>query len=166
MGYPMAAFSVSGGIMPLSSHKIATAKVRLSKDNDFDVRAVTFPDLAFIVQTKLPDLIAIVAKYQETREDLTNRKNIGELAVMVSRDFPTLAVEIISACVFGEDVDEEMRRKIAALPMPIQLDALTKIAKLTVEEAGGLGNLLSDLRQRMAAMAGEAGSTESAVPSA
>lgn len=143
--------------MPLTTHQIATAKVRLSKDNDFDVRAITFPDLAFLVQHKMSELIAIVAKYQETREDITNRKNMGELFLMVARDFPTLAVEIISACVYGEMVDETLRHKIGALSFPVQLDALTKIGKLTIEEAGGLGNLLTDLRQRLNNAAGEAG---------
>lgn len=159
MGYPMAALSCSGGTMPLSSHIIRTAKVQLSKDNDFDVRAITFPDLALLVQFKMPELIAIVAKYQDAKADPTDRKNIGELAIMVARDFPSLAVEIISACVVGELVDDTMRLKIAALPMPIQLDALGKIAKMTVEESGGLGNLFADLRRQMTELAGEAGST-------
>ena len=140
--------------MPLSTHTIRTEKVRLSKDNDFDVRAVTFPDLAFMVSTRMPDLVAIVAKYQESRDaaqrgEIMSRTNMTDLAIMVSRDFPTLAVEMISACVYGEEVTPEMRRTIAALPMPVQLDALVKISKLTVEEAGGLGNLIAELRQRL-----------------
>jgi hypothetical protein len=157
MGYPMAAFPFLEVTLPLTTHTIRTEKVRLNKDNDFEVRAITFPDLSFLVQTRLPDLVAIVAKYQETRNDITNRKNIADLAIMAARDFPSLAVEIISACVYGELVDEPLRQKIAALPFPIQLDALSKIARITVEEAGGLGNLIADLRQRMTLLAGEVG---------
>lgn len=158
--------------MPLSTHTIRTEKVRLSKDNDFEVRAITFPDLTFMVTSHLSTLTAIIAKYQEARDDaaglVPSRKNMGELAVMIARDFPTFSVEIISACVFGETVDEPLRQKIAALPVPIQLDALSKIAKLTVEEAGGLGNLIADLRQRMTTLTGEGGplATGTAAPSA
>lgn len=157
MGYPMAALSFSGGDMPLSTHTIRTEKVRLTKDNDFAVRAVTFPDLTFMVSTRMPDLIAIVSKYQELKGDITSRQNMADLAIMVARDFPGFAVEMISACIYGEDVTPEMRRTVAALPVTTQLDALSKIARLTVEEAGGLGNLMADLRQRMEAMTGEAG---------
>lgn len=163
MGYPMAAFPFLEVPLPLSTHTIRTDKVRLSKDNDFEVRAVTFPDLAMLVHGRLPDLIAIVSKYQESQASVkrgvpVDRKTMTDLAIMVARDFPTLAMEMISSCVYGETMTDEMRDKIAALPVPIQLDALSKIAKLTVEEAGGLGNLLSDLRQRLQkAGAGEGG---------
>jgi hypothetical protein len=157
MGYPMAAFPFLEVTLPLRTHTIRTEKVRLTADNDFEVRAITFPDLSFLVQARLPELVAIVAKYQETRADITDRKNIADLAIMAARDFPSLAVEMISACVYGELVDAEMRQKIGALPFPIQLDALSKIAKLTVEEAGGLGNLIAALRQHMTTLAGEAG---------
>lgn len=148
MGYPMAAFSVSGGSMPLSAYEARTARVPLNKGNDFEVRPITFPDLALMASKHMPTLVAIVAKYQESKEDIYSRKNITELALSVARDFPTFATEIISACIVGETVDDETRRKITLLPAPVQMTALVEIGRLTVEEAGGLGNLMADLRSK------------------
>lgn len=148
--------------MPLSSYTIRTDKVRLDANNDFEVRGATLPDIAFLVQERLPDMIAVVAKYQEARDETLadkrpTQQTMGELAVMVARDFPNLALEMISLCIVGETVDAKTREKIATLPIPVQLDAISKIVKLSTEEAGGLGNLLSGLRQRLQdATAGEA----------
>jgi len=138
--------------LPLSTYTIRTAPVRLSKDNEFQVRAVTFPDLAMIVQTRLPEVVAILAKYQESRELGSPVKSVSEIAIMAARDFPTMTSEIISLCVHGEIVTEAMRETIQSLPFPIQLQALISIGQLTVEEAGGLGNLLAEFRQNMTAM--------------
>ena len=148
MGYPMAAFSVSGGSMPLSAYEARTARVPLNKGNDFEVRPITFPDLALLASQQMPALVAIVAKYREAQEDVYSRKNITNLALSVARDFPTFATEIISACVVGETVTDETKKKIALLPAPVQMSALVEIGRLTVEEAGGLGNLMADLRSK------------------
>ncbi|WLJ71131.1 hypothetical protein [Sphingomonas phage Carli] len=135
--------------MPISAYQPRHATVPLGKDNDFVVRAITFPDLAIMASNHMPALIAIVAKYQETKADVYSTKNIGQLALTIARDFPTFATEIISSCVVGETVTDETKAKIGLLPAPVQMTALIEISKLTVEEAGGLGNLVADLRKRM-----------------
>lgn len=145
--------------MPLSAHVLRTERVRLSNDNDFAVRAVTFPDLALLVQDRMPEMIAIVAKYQEGQEEIRlggrpDVKTIGQIALMACRDFPNLTTEIISSCIHGEVVTPEVREMVSQLSVAVQLDALTKIAKLTVEEAGGLGNLFSDFRETLQAAVG------------
>ena len=135
--------------MPLSAYQPRHASVPLGKDNDFVVRAITFPDLAIMAANHMPSLVAIVAKYQEAKQDVYSTKNIGQLALTIARDFPGFATEIISACIVGETVDEAAKQKIALLPAPVQMAALVEIAKLTVEEAGGLGNLVADLRAKI-----------------
>lgn len=135
--------------MPLSAYQPRQASVPLGKDNDFVVRAITFPDLVLMASNHMPSLVAIVAKYQEAKQDVYSQKNIGQLALTVARDFPTFATEIISACIVGETVDDATRQKIALLPAPVQMQALVEIGRLTVEEAGGLGNLMADLRKRL-----------------
>lgn len=136
--------------MPLSAYQPRSEKVALGKDNDFVVRALTFPAVAALVADRATELAAIVAKYQETRKDITSTKNIGDLVTMVVRDFPNLATEIVSSCIVGETVDAPLIDKIKLLPFPVQLDALLKIGRLTVEEAGGLGNLIADAQKRLA----------------
>lgn len=135
--------------MSLSAYTIRTGRVPLGKDNEFEVRALTFPDIAAMATTNMPSLIAIVAKYQEAREDVISKQNMGQLATMVAKDFPNLASEIISACIHNEPVTDDIREKVRLLPAPIQMMALLEIARITVEEAGGLGNLMSDFRQRV-----------------
>lgn len=146
--------------MPISAYTIRTARVPLGKDNDFEVRALTFPDLTAMVTANMPVMIAILSKYQEAREDVFSRRNIMDLAAMVARDFPSFATEIISACVVNEPVTEETRNKIANLPAPIQMMAIIEISRITSEEAGGLGNLIADFRQRITDAMAAAGASD------
>ncbi len=143
--------------MPLSAYQPRHATIPLGKNNDFTVRAITFPDLAIMASNHMQSLIAIVAKYQEAKQDVYSTKNIGQLALTIARDFPTFATEIISACIVGETVDDAMREKVALLPAPVQMAAMVEIGKLTVEEAGGLGNLMADLRAKIEAALADAG---------
>ena len=152
--------------MPISAYTIRTARVPLGKDNDFEVRALTFPDLTTMVTQNMPAFVAVLSKYQEAREDVFARRNIMELATMVARDFPSLATEIISACVVNEPVTEETRNKIGNMPAPVQMMALIEISRITAEEAGGLGNLIADFRQRITdAMAAAGASDPNPTPS-
>lgn len=152
--------------MPISAYTIRTARVPLGKDNDFEVRALTFPDLTAMVTQNMPAFVAVLSKYQEARGDVFARRNIMELATMVARDFPTLATEIISACVVNEPVTEETRTKIGNMPAPVQMMAIIEIARITAEEAGGLGNLIADFRQRITdAMAAAGASDLNPIPS-
>ena len=151
--------------MSIAAYTIRTGRVSLGKDNSFEVRALTFPDLALMVTNHMPSLVAILSKYQEARGDVFTRQNVAQLAVMVSRDFPNLATEIISACVHGETVDDQTRQKISMFPAPVAMAALVEIARISVEEAGGLGNLIADFRQRIQdAMAAEGTSDPSPIP--
>lgn len=132
--------------MPLSSYSIRTSRIALGKSNDFEVRALAFPDIISAVSGHLPSLVAIVAKYQQAQQDVFSKKNTFDLALMVARDFPNIATEIISMCIVGEEVTEATRATIACLPAPVSMNALVEIVRLTVEEAGGLGNLVADFR--------------------
>jgi hypothetical protein len=134
--------------MPLSSYIVPTSSVVVGKTS-FDVRAIAFPDLTSLVQNHMTDLMVIIDKHRETKNDVYAKKNISELVVMVARDFPTLATEIISRCIANEVVTDETRDKIAQLSFPVFIDAMIKIAMLTVEEAGGLKNLIASLRSRL-----------------
>lgn len=151
--------------MTIAAYTLRTGRVPLGKDNSFEVRALTFPDIAAMISNNRETLVAIIAKYQEAQGDVYSRRNISELAFMIARDFPTLSTEIISASVHGEVVTEETKLKIAMFPAPIQMAALIEIVKITVEEAGGLGNLMADFRQRIqeALAAGES-SDSSPIP--
>lgn len=152
--------------MPISAYTIRTARVPLGKDNDFEVRALTFPDLTAMVTQNMPAFVAVLSKYQESRGDVFARRNIMELATMVARDFPTLATEIISACVVNEPVNDETRNKIGNMPAPVQMMAIIEISRITAEEAGGLGNLIADFRQRITdAMAAAGASDPNPTPS-
>lgn len=142
--------------MPISAYKPRYATIPLGRNNDFVVRAITFPDLALMATNNMQSMIAIVAKYQEARQDVYSTKNIGEMALTIARDFPTFATEIISSCLVGETVDDKLRETIALLPAPVQMAALIEIAKMTVEEGGGLGNLVADFRAKIEAVAAAA----------
>jgi hypothetical protein len=153
--------------MPLSTYEIPMASIPLGKNNSFDVRAITFPDLTFMVEKHLPALTAILAKYKEAQEEVYSRRSIADFAVMIARDFPSFAVEIISVCISGEDETadrEALSKKVALLGAPVQINAMLEIARLTVDEAGGLKNLTAGLRTKLQAAMANAALTPTEAP--
>ena len=65
----------------------------------------------------------------------------------LAKDFPELGAEVISAG--ADEFDDEATAKARQLPIATQIMALNAIAKLSMEDAGGLGNLLAEMRRRL-----------------
>lgn len=138
--------------MPLSTYTIPTATIPLGRENNMVVRGISFPDLTFLMQEHLPVLTAILSKYKDARDDIMSRRSIADLALMIARDFPTFATEMISVCITGEDETadrKELATKVAMLGAPVQIMAMVEIARLTTEESGGLKNLMAGLRTKL-----------------
>lgn len=113
----------------------------------FEVRGLTLDDLTFLVQQHLDPIVRAVKMYQESREDILRTGNLQGFVLALARDFPALAAEVISAA--SDSLDDETRNVAAKLPISVQIVALTEITRLTVEDAGGLGNLLAEMRGRL-----------------
>lgn len=136
--------------MGLSQYKPQFEEIKLPKvggeENSFKVRGLTLPDLTNLVQYHLGDLTKVVELLQQQKKDVFSKAAIGESILIVAKDMPGLCMEIISVCC-DEDSTPELVKTITSLPFPVQMQALLSIVKLTVEESGGLKNLMAELQK-------------------
>lgn len=151
--------------MPLSTYKTQKETVKLPTvrgeggkmvENSFEVRGLSFPDVTYLVKEHLGDLIKIVELTQKQKKSVASKAAMGEILLIVARDFPALCTETISMC-SGEEDTPEIRQIVRELPFPVQLDALVKIGKLTVLEDTALKNLTASLKDRLAEAVKEMG---------
>jgi hypothetical protein len=121
----------------------------------FEVRGITLDDMTFLVQQHLAPITKAIKLYQESREDIMVSGNLQGFVMTLARDFPNLAAEVISAA--SDSLDDETRKVAKALPIATQIQALSEITRLTLEDAGGLKNLLAEMQARIesAARVGE-----------
>ena len=114
----------------------------------FEVRGLNIDDMTMLVQIHLDPITRAVKLYQESRKDIFATGNLANFILSLARDFPGLTAEVISAA--SDSLDDDTRKVASKLPAATQMLALTKIVNLTLEDAGGLGNLLAEMRERMA----------------
>jgi hypothetical protein len=118
----------------------------------FEVRGLCLEDMTFLVQRHLGPITRALKLWQESREDVIRTGNMQQFVLSLVSDFPELAAEVISAA--ADELDEGATAKARQLPIASQIAALTAISRLSMEDAGGLGNLLAEMRQRLESAAG------------
>lgn len=140
--------------MPLSAHVTPRITVPLLAGNTVAVRGFNLDDFMALVPTHMEALSKIAALYAQHKDSVFSNRAFQDFLLAAARDFPGLVSEVISIA-----ADEPESRGVK-LSMPLQLAVLTAVMKLTVEEAGGLGNLFAQLRdvgQRVLAAQAELG---------
>lgn len=120
----------------------------------FQVRGLTLDDLTFLISQHLGPITRAVKLYQESREDILKTGNLQGFVMTLARDFPELGAEVISAA--SDSLDPETRNVAKQLPIATQIKALAEITRLTLEDAGGLGNLLAEMRGQIESLAANA----------
>jgi hypothetical protein len=144
--------------MKLADYVIPREKINLpGKPVDgvkpfFEVRGLCLDDMTFLVQRHLGPITRALKLWQEQREDVIRTGNLGQFVMTLAKDFPDLMGEVISAA--ADELDEGATAKARQLPIATQIAALTAISRLSMEDAGGLGNLLAEMRQRLESAAG------------
>lgn len=128
----------------------------------FEVRGLCLEDMTFLISQHLGPITRALKMYQESREDILKTGNLQGFVMALARDFPELAAEVISAATDAPDAET---KKIArALPISVQIAALTEITRLSLEDAGGLKNLLAEMQQSLKDAAGIDSASASARP--
>jgi hypothetical protein len=139
--------------MLLKDYVIPRAKITLpgpKVDGEkpfFEVRGITLDDMTFLVNQHLEPITRALKLYQESREDILKTGNLSGFVMTLARDFPALAAEVISAA--SDSLDEATRAVAAKLPLSVQISALSEIVRLSLEDAGGLKNLLAEMQARI-----------------
>ena len=78
--------------------------------------------------------------------------NLQQFILTLVKDFPELAAEVISAG--ADEFNDLATAKARRIPIASQIAALTAISRLSMEDAGGLKNLLAEMQARLNAAAG------------
>lgn len=122
----------------------------------FEVRGLCADDLTFLISLHHEPITRALKLYQESREDILATGRLNGFVLTLIKDFPALIAEVISAA--NDALDDETRAVVRKLPITTQLAAVTEIVRLTVEDAGGLKNLLAEMQEHLGgAVAGLSG---------
>lgn len=128
--------------MPLTAHQTPRMVVPLLGSNTVAVRGLNLDDFAALLPNHFEALSKIAALYAEHKQSVFSSKAIGDFIMSSAVTFPGLVSEVISIA-----SDEGPEARDVKLGTSLQITVLTAIVKLTVEEAGGLGNLFGQLRE-------------------
>jgi hypothetical protein len=109
----------------------------------FAVRGLTFADLSRLVADHR-------AEIEEATEIVTaSGDDMGAIAAAIAGKLPRLASAVI-ACAADEP---DMASTAALLPIPVQLDALVAVGRLTFADEGALPKFLANLQSLTAGLA-------------
>lgn len=136
--------------MPLSEYTVPKEVVPFP-GGSFEVRAISLPDVAILIDVHEYAITLIVDKIQNRKELL--QKGIDEqnddavqtvvidLMSELVREAPILIANLIAICADERDSLDNASK----LPITSQIDALTKIAKLTFTDLASVKKLAADV---------------------
>lgn len=114
------------------------------------VRGLGLEDLSSLVVNHLDDMMEITTLYIQSQKDVLAVTNMTDMIVLAAKQFPAFVSEVISIVT---DTPELSKQKLG---VGLQIKILSAALKLTVEDAGGLGNLSAMLQDAVrAALAGK-----------
>lgn len=121
--------------MSWADYQPPTAEVPLGSGATGRVRGLNVDDLSSLITNHLEAISKAVALYAASKRDVYTSANLHAFVIQTASQFPGLVSEVIS---LAADEPSLKGKKIA---LGVQIAALNEIAKLTLEELGGLGNL-------------------------
>jgi hypothetical protein len=122
-----------------TGYKHPTSEVPFTADRTIIVRGLDIDDLSIIIGGHLDAVSKAADLYSRQKADIFAKANMQNFILTLAKDFPGLTMEVISIASDSPEV-RDMR-----LPFPFQLRCLTEVLKLTMTDAGGMGNLFATL---------------------
>lgn len=105
------------------------------------VRGLGLDDMTQLVVEHLDDMMEITTLYIQSMKDVSAVTNFTDLLTVAAKTFPDLVMEVISIVT---DTPEMKDKRLGAA---LQMKVLSAAFKLTVEDAGGMGNLSAMLEK-------------------
>lgn len=134
----------------MSKFKQITAEVPLPGDNPpINVRGLGLEDFSVLITDNLAMITEAAERWAAMKNDVYAKSNLQGFILVLARDFPQLVSEVISLAA------DEPELKGFRLPIGPQMAALTEIARLTLVDAGGLGNLFAVLGSALRGAGGD-----------
>lgn len=138
--------------MAWTDFKNPTISVPFGEGQAGDVRGLDIEDFGALLANHLDAMMDITTSYIAMQKDILAQGNMTELLILVSKQFPAFVSEVISI------VTDTPALKGKRMSAGLQMQILTAAFKLTVQDAGGLGNLSaivqSAVRQAVAGRGG------------
>lgn len=126
--------------MGIKQYRAVTTKIPLPHDQgEFEVRGLGLDDFSVLLNSNLDGITRAAESYANFRKRSGEVASLQAFTLIVIREFPALMMEVIS--IAADEPDAAATR----LPLGTQVAALTEISRLTLVDAGGLGNLLTML---------------------
>lgn len=126
--------------MALRDHVTPRIDVPLLGGNSVALRGFGLDDFMALMPNHMDALSKIAMLYAEHKQSVFTSKAFGDFIIAVAAEFPSLVSEVISIAA------DEPDSKGTKLTTGLQIACLSAIVKLTLEDAGGLGNLFAQLR--------------------
>lgn len=134
----------------MSKFKPITSSIPLPGDNPpITVRGLGLEDFGLLIENHLAAVTEAAERYAAMKKDIYAKQNLQGFMLVLAREFPSLAAEVISVA-----ADEPELRGFK-LPIGPQMAALAEITRLTLMDAGGLGNLLAILGTTLQSVGGD-----------
>jgi hypothetical protein len=131
--------------MSLRTFTPPSAEIMHGDKPAFTVRGLSLADLSHLMRTHMPDIQVIVGMWQDFQAAGPSG-DIYLVLTTLAADAPILAAHIIACCAGDPDAHEQAKQ----LPIPLQIEALTQIFRLTFEEYGGLEKTVAALAKMAA----------------
>lgn len=121
--------------MSWTDYKVPTIMVDPGDGVERPVRGLSLDDMGLLIVNNLDPMMEIAALYISSQKDVFASNNATDLMMVAAKNFPDFVSEVISMVT---DTPELRRTR---LPAGVQLTILQAAMKLTVQDAGGMGNL-------------------------
>lgn len=132
-----------------TDYKAPTVLIDTGDGEERAVRGLSLEDLSQLVAAHLDEMMEITTLYIQSQKDVFASTNMTDVVMIAVRQFPKIVSEVIPI------VTDTPELRGVRLPVGLQIRVIQAAAKLTVEDAGGLGNLSATLQSVVnAAVAG------------
>lgn len=121
--------------MTWTDYKVPTIDIDTGDGKLRPIRGLALEDFSILVSAHLDDMMEIATLYVQSQKDVLAGTNMTDIVMLVSRQFPKVISEVISM------VTDTPELKELRLPVGLQIKIIQTSIKLTLEDAGGLGNL-------------------------
>lgn len=132
-----------------TDYKIPTTDIDTGDGEKRPVRGLSLDDMSTLIVNHLDTMMQVTTLYVQSQKDILATGNMTDLLIVAAREFPEFVSEVISIVTDTPDLRDKR------LPAGLQLKIVQAAVKLTVEDAGGMGNLSAILQNAVkAAVAG------------
>lgn len=133
--------------MPLADYTPKKEAVAIPGNEGFEVRGISLPDVQLLIDAHEYLISSIVEKVRNRQELIGSddpvmvNEAMTDLMSELIRESPLLVGNIISICSDEPNTFDQAMK----LPITVQLDAMTKIAKLTFTDLASVKKLAADV---------------------